>query len=267
MNGEMNGAAAANGVVRARVIKVGGAALSDPVWLGAFAAAVAQSTDPLIVVHGGGPEINALSARIGVPVLWKGGRRITPPEALDVASMVLTGRLNKRIVAALLDAGADAVGLSGEDGGLVMGALAEGGALGRVGVVDRVRTDLLGWMLGRRLVPVISPISRGADGGPLNINADEVATAVAVALSARELLFITDVVGVRDGERTRPELGATEAADLITNGIARDGMALKLGAALRALDAGVVCVRIGRSDIVLDPDAGTRLRHQSEVVA
>jgi acetylglutamate kinase len=208
------------------------------------------------IVHGGGPEISALSERIGVPVVWQGGRRITPPEALDVASMVLSGRLNKRIVAALLDAGADALGLSGEDGGLVLGALAQGGSLGRVGVVERVRAELLEWLMARGMVPVISPIARGPDGLPLNINADEVATAVAKALSATELLFITDVAGVADASGVRRELS-----------VARDGMALKVGTALAALESGVASVRIGRSDIVVDPDAGTRIRREAEVLA
>ena len=202
-----------------------------------------------------------------MPVVWQGGRRITPPEALDVASMVLSGRLNKRIVAALLDAGADALGLSGEDGGLVLGALAQGGALGRVGVVERVRAELLEWLMARGLVPVISPIARGPDGLPLNINADEVATAVAKALRATELLFITDVAGVADASGVRRELTATEAAELVVAGVARDGMAMKVETALAALESGVACVRIGRSDIVVDPDAGTRIRREAEVLA
>jgi acetylglutamate kinase len=250
-----------------RVIKIGGAALSDASWLRGMAEAVAHAAGRVAIVHGGGPEISALSERIGVPVVWQGGRRITPPEALDVASMVLSGRLNKRIVAALLDAGADALGLSGEDGGLVLGALAQGGSLGRVGVVERVRAELLEWLMARGMVPVISPIARGPDGLPLNINADEVATAVAKALSATELLFITDVAGVADASGVRRELTVTEAAELVGTGVARDGMALKVGTALAALESGVASVRIGRSDIVVDPDAGTRIRREAEVLA
>lgn len=250
-----------------RVIKIGGSALGDASWLREFAQAVAQAAAPVVIVHGGGPEINALSERIGVPIVWRDGRRVTPPEALDVASMVLSGRLNKRIVAALLDAGADALGLSGEDGGLVIGTLAEGGALGRVGVVERVRVELLEWLMARAMVPVISPISRGPDGLPLNVNADEVATAVAKALRASELLYITDVTGVADASGVRRELAVTEAADLVVTGVARDGMALKVRTALAALEAGVACVRIGRSDIVVDPAAGTRIRPEAEVLA
>jgi acetylglutamate kinase len=181
--------------------------------------------------------------------------------------MVLSGRLNKRIVSALLDAGADALGVSGEDGGLVVGRVVEGGALGRVGAVERVRAELLERLIGGGLVPVLSPISRGLDGGALNINADEVATAVARALGARELLFITDVSGVSDARAARAELTVSEAEELMATGIARDGMALKVRTALDALQAGVASVRIGRSEIVLDAAAGTRIRQDAEVMA
>lgn len=93
-----------------RVVKIGGAAMGDPGWLVDFAKAVASAEGPLVIVHGGGREIDALSERLGVEVAWNGGRRVTTPAAFEVASMVLTGRLNKRIVSALLDVGVDALG-------------------------------------------------------------------------------------------------------------------------------------------------------------
>jgi acetylglutamate kinase len=249
------------------VIKIGGAALSSGGWLAGFAGEVAASDSPLVIVHGGGPEISALSDRLGVGATWSGGRRVTSPEALDVASMVLNGRSNKRIVSALVSGGVDAVGLSGEDGGLVTAELAEGGALGRVGVVTSVRAELLHWLLGRGLVPVVSPISRGPDGEPLNVNADEVAAAVAVAVQATELLFVTDVDGVRAGGRVLAALGAAEAGELIASNEAKDGMAVKLRAALDALGRGVPAVRIGRSETLTRPDHGTWLRADQEVLA
>ena len=147
------------------------------------------------------------------------------------------------------------------------GTLAEGGALGRVGVVERVRVELLEWLMARGMVPVISPISRGPDGGALNVNADEVATAVAKAVGASELLFITDVMGVADACGVRRELSVSEATDLVVTGVAKDGMALKVRTALAALESGVACVRIGRADIVVDPAAGTRIRREAEVLA
>jgi acetylglutamate kinase len=250
-----------------RVIKIGGAALSDGGWLEGFARAVAASDSPLIVVHGGGPEISALSDRLGVAVTWSGGRRVTSPEALDIASMVLNGRSNKRIVAALVDGGVDALGVSGEDGGLVTADIAEGGALGRVGVVTSVRAELLEWLLARGIVPVVSPISRGPDGQPLNVNADEVAAAVAVAVQATELLFVTDVDGVRAAGRVVGSLGALEASELIARNEAKDGMAVKLRAALDALERGVPAVRIGRSEVLTRPEQGTRLLPDLEVLA
>lgn len=249
-----------------RVIKIGGAALSDGVWLDAFAHEVARSESPQIVVHGGGPEITALSERLGVPVSWSGGRRVTSAEALDVASMVLNGRSNKRIVAALVTAGADAIGLSGEDGGLVTARLAEDGALGHVGEVVGVRAQLLCYLLAQNIVPVVSPVSRGPDGNALNVNADEVAAAVAIAVGARELLFVTDVDGVRANGAVRPSLDAAEALDLIARDEAKNGMAVKLRAALGALDRGVSAVRIGRPEAVSRPELGTRVCRNVEVL-
>ncbi len=250
-----------------RVVKIGGAVLGDGAWLEEFARAVASALGALVVVHGGGPEITVLSERLGIAVAFERGRRVTTPEALDVASMVLTGRLNKRIVAALLNVGADAIGLSGEDGGLVVAEVAEGGALGCVGSVVRVRVELLRWLITRGMVPVISPISRGQDGTPLNVNADEVATAIAVGLGASELLFVTDVAGVNDGWVERSDLTVAQAAELMADGVARDGMWLKVGAAVDALASSVSAVRIGRPEIVADPAAGTRIRRESEVAA
>lgn len=249
-----------------RVIKIGGAALSDAQWLDGFAREVAASPSSLVVVHGGGPEITALSDRLGVSVAWSGGRRVTSPEALDVASMVLNGRTNKRIVAALVGAGVEALGLSGEDGGLVTAALAEAGALGRVGEVTGVRAELLHYLLARGIVPVLSPISRGPGGSPLNVNADEVAAAVAVAVQATELLFVTDVTGVRARGRTYSELGTAEAAELMARNEAKDGMAVKLRAALDALSRGVAAVRIGGPETLTHGDHGTWLRRDLEVL-
>ncbi len=249
------------------VVKIGGAALGDARWLTSFAAAAARARAPLVVVHGGGPEISALSERLGVGVEWVNGKRITPPAALDVASMALNGRVNPRLVSALISAGADAVGLSGEDGGLIVADLASGGALGRVGRVESVRAELLGWLLGRGIIPVIAPVSRGPAGAPLNVNADEVAAAVAVALGARELLFVTDVEGVRDaGGVTCAALSVEHASELLTTGIAADGMAVKLRAALDALTSGVERVRIG--DVAaLHGESGTLVRNAIAEVA
>jgi len=245
--------------MRARVVKGGGRVVGDDAWLSRFAALVARAGDGLVVVHGGGLDVDELCDRLGVPVVRQNGLRVTTPEALDVATLVLSGRLNKRLVRALVSAGVDAIGISGEDGGLLVAEIAAGGALGRVGDRVEVRTELLRCLLGLGLVPVVSPISRGVDGGALNVNADDAATAIAVALDAAELLYVTDVPGVHDGQTTRAELDAAEAETLLETGIARDGMAVKVRAALRALRAGVSAARIGPVESLLDPEAGTWL--------
>jgi acetylglutamate kinase len=249
-----------------RVVKIGGAALADESWLGTFAAHVVRGAERTAIVHGGGPDINALSEKLGLSFGWSSGRRVTSPELLDTARLVLSGRLNKRIVAALLSAGADAIGISGEDGNLIRARAADGGAIGRVGEVVAVRSELLDWMLSRELIPVISPISRGPDGDGLNVNADEVAGAVASSLNAPELLFITDVPGVMQDGVVLNEVSVGEVESLIRSATASGGMALKLKAAMKALSMGVASVRIGTFLTLHNPNAGTRIRIEAEVL-
>lgn len=249
-----------------QVIKIGGAALNDISWLERFADAAAQGTASRVIVHGGGPDITALANQLGIVTEFaESGRRITSADALDVTSMVLTGRINKRVVRMLRSRGLDAFGLSGEDGGVVVGELASRGSLGRVGEVVSVRASLLQALLAANMVPVLSPVSIGTDFGALNINADEVATAVAQKLQASELLFLTDVPGVRNAAGYLATLGAAEAQSMIDGRIATGGMALKLRAAMSALQAGVARVRVGGLDMLEDENAGTTL--SPEVVA
>lgn len=243
-----------------KVVKIGGAALADPVWLASFAEAAAAARTPMVIVHGGGPDISALSDRLGIAVQWHDGRRVTPPEALDVAGMVLSGRVNKKVVGALIGAGVDAIGLSGIDGGLLRAEIIEGGALGRVGSVAHVRTGLVGSLLQLGHSVVVSPISLGVDGAPLNVNADDAAAAIAAALGATELVFLTDVAGVLDGGVLQPELDTEAASGLIESGVASGGMRVKLQAARNALVAGVPAARIGDARVLYDESAGTLLR-------
>jgi acetylglutamate kinase len=245
--------------LKVRVVKIGGAALSDGAWLDDFASAAARADTPLVIVHGGGPEISALCDRLALPISWHEGRRVTTEAALDAASMVLTGRINKRIVGTLVRAGVDALGLSGEDAGLLRAELAEGGALGRVGVITSVRTSLLTSLLSAGLTPVLSPISIGPDGGAVNVNADEAASAVAVALGADDLVFLTDVQGVYDGSAFRSELSVPDAHAFVAAGVASGGMALKLRAAVAALESGVASVRIGPPQLLHETETGTRI--------
>lgn len=249
-----------------RVVKIGGAALADAAWLSDLALHAAQAADRLVIVHGGGPDINEMSSRLGLGYTWSNGRRVTTPELMDVVGMVLTGRVNKRIVNALVGAGVPALGLSGLDAGILEADLADGGALGRVGQIRHVRTDVFDWMTAHRVVPVLSPVSRATDGEAVNVNADEAAGAVAAALGAAELLFLTDVAGVLDDREVVPELSVSEAKSMIDSGAATGGMALKLTAAMDALRLGVPLVRIGRFEALVDEGAGTRVRPETEVV-
>jgi len=249
-----------------QVIKVGGAALTDATWLERFAdAAATRAGVGRVIVHGGGPEITQLSTELGIATSWHDGRRITSDAALDVTSMVLNGRVNKRIVRALRARDLDAIGLSGEDGGVVLGRLADGGVLGRVGDVIAVRGALLQQLIALGLLPVISPVSLGTDFRPLNINADEVATAVAQNMDADELLFLTDVAGVLEDENVLASLTIAETQQLIALGVATGGMALKLRAAVGALKAGIAKVRVGSIDMLWEANAGTTI--YSEEVA
>jgi acetylglutamate kinase len=248
------------------VVKVGGSVLSDASWLEGFAGAVASSSSPLVIVHGGGPEINELAGRLGVEFTWVDGRRVTSPEVLDAAQMVLSGRINKRLVTSLLEAGVDAVGLSGVDGGLVTATVRDGGALGLVGSPATVRPAVLLALLAAGMTPVVSPISRGAGATTLNVNADEVATGVAVALGASELLYLTDVAAVRDGETELSAITPAQAGALVASGRATGGMAVKLEAARQALAGGVPCVRIGPLGVLEHGEAGTAVRSALEAL-
>jgi acetylglutamate kinase len=170
--------------------------------------------------------------------------------------MALSGSANKRLIARIIDAGAPAVGLSGEDAGLVIAEPVSPAELGRVGRPMVIRASLIDLLTRGGYLPVISPVSRGADGAPLNVNGDDAAAAIAAATGASELLLLADVPGVRDGTGVIRSLDADGAKALIASGIADGGMAAKLEAAIRAARSGVP-VRIGDLSALGDPGAGT----------
>lgn len=240
------------------VVKVGGALLRGEEALPAVARAVSALPGRTVVVHGGGPEITRWQERLGMAVEWRDGLRVTTPESVQIASMVLTGWTNKRIVSALLGAGQIALGMSGEDGALLEAERKEGGRLGEVGEIVAVNQILLRALLAQGVTPVISPISRGPGGVPLNVNADEAAIAVAAALSATRLLLVSDVPGVLVDGRVVPRLTPADSQRLMSEGAVTGGMTVKLRQALAAATAGVE-VRIGGGEILSDPGAGTRI--------
>ncbi len=240
------------------VVKVGGHEVDDPAWLERLAKTIAKRAGRTVVIHGGGKEVSALQRTMGAEPEWRDGLRVTTPDTMRAVAMVLSGIVNKRIVSALLTAGADAAGISGEDGALLKARFSHGGALGRTGEIEAVRTELLlGW-IENGIVPVVSPVSRGPDGGALNVNADDAAAAVAAALGADELLFVSNVAGVLAEGSPVGSIDADDVERLIGDGTASGGMAPKLRSAARAASA-VGRVRIGGLEMLEDTDAGTRI--------
>jgi acetylglutamate kinase len=209
----------------------------------------------LCIVHGGGDEISALQRAVGIEPVFVGGRRVTSHDDIDRLRMALSGLANKRLVAALVNAGVDALGLSGEDAALLVADVAEQGALGAVGSVRAVRTTLLKYLLRGGYLPVVSPLSTPA----LNVNGDDAAAAIAVALGAEGLLFISDVPGVRVQGMGVTRLDRTEAAAAIAAGDIAAGMAAKVQAGLTAVASGVKRVWIGDLGLLGESPIGTRL--------
>lgn len=242
-----------------RVVKLGGNELDRPGWLADAARAVATA-GPVVVVHGGGAAVTAMSERLGLPVEKRDGLRVTTPEVAAVVEMVLSGPVNRRVVTALRAAGVDAIGLSGADGGLLTAELAPGG-LGQVGRITAVRAGLLHSLLLAGLTPVVAPVAPGADGGStlFNVNADDAAAAVAGALRAGELLQISDVPGVMVDGAVAPTLENADIEGLIARGVVSGGMTAKLRAAAAALAQGARAVRIGGLALIDDATAGTRV--------
>ena len=245
------------------VVKLGGAQVADARGLRAVVADVCALHGRTVVVHGGGAEISAWQERLDLPVTWHEGLRVTSPLGLQLTAMVLSGWMNKRVVQAFEDGDVRAVGISGEDASLIRARRAHEGALGEVGEVVEVRADLLDTLLEAGFRPVVSPVSRGPDGTPLNVNADEAALNVAAAMGADRIYLVSDVPGVMREGAVLKELSMTEARTLIAEGVARGGMMVKLRQALVAAEAGVE-VAIGDASILRNFRAGTVLHGADE---
>lgn len=231
-----------------RVVKIGGRAQADPRLATVIRNAWNVMPGQLCIVHGGGDEMSAMQRALGREAAFVGGRRITSQGDLELLRMVLSGVVNKRLVNTLVAAGLPAVGLSGEDAALIGAELIDESTLGFAGRPIGVNAELLRALMKARYLPVISPVGYNAsnpEGGALNVNGDDAATAIAAALGAEELLLIADVEGVQASQRGVVSSLSIEAArELIANGIASNGMAAKLEAAETALVSGVTRVRI-----------------------
>jgi acetylglutamate kinase len=229
------------------VVKIGGRVQSDPQLGSRLVDAVQATSGGLVIVHGGGDEISSLQRQMGLEPRFVGGRRVTTRDELEIVRMVLSGSANKRLVSRFRAAGLRAVGLSGEDGGLLRANVAEGAPLGCVGERTSADGSILQDLLASGWVPVVSPLAEHADdpaSGGLNVNGDDAATAIAIAIGATELTFVADVTGVLvDGVFART-LTTTDARELIRAGVAAGGMAAKLDAGCAALQRGVTRVRI-----------------------
>ena len=228
------------------VIKYGGAAMIEEALKTSFAQDIVllQSLGMRpVVVHGGGPEVSKVIQSLGQEVNFVDGLRVTTAENLKVAEMVLSGNLNKEIIAHLQTFGGKAVGLSGKDGNLIQADKkkhASGIDLGYVGTIRQINPELLHLLMREQFIPVVSPIGMGSSGETYNINADTVAAAIAIALEARKVIFITDVDGVlSDGKVLISYLDTATAENLIANKVISDGMVPKIQAALDCVKANV----------------------------
>ena len=237
------------------VVKFGGHAMGDAALGKAFAEDVTllklAGLNP-VVVHGGGPQINAMLAKLNIKSEFAGGMRITDRATVEIVEMVLAGSINKEIVQTIQEAGGRAIGLTGKDGNMVTVTRLKRTVvdpdsniervvdLGFVGEPKEVRTEVLEVLKKSDIIPVLAPVCPGEDGETYNVNADTFAGAIAGALKASRVLFLTDVPGVLDANKQLiKELSRAEAQRLIDEGVITGGMIPKVETCFEALDRGV----------------------------
>ena len=235
-----------------KVVKLGGSLLDDVMRRAAALREIAatwNAGEQLVLVHGGGKHIDAALKTLGIPKRTHAGLRITDDATLEVVVSVLAGTVNKMLVAELTAIGIRAAGISGGDASTLVAEQhppIDGVELGHVGRVTSSNKTLLRTMATYGIMPVVSSIAQGPAGTLLNVNADAAAAAIAAALGASELRFITDVEGLLDGKgQLVPLLTVREAGAYLQSDVVSGGMRPKLEAALSALDAGVQSIQIG----------------------
>ena len=263
------------------VVKYGGHAMGDDKVARNFArdmVLLEQSGVNPVVVHGGGPQIGAMLAKLGIKSEFAAGLRITDKATVEIVEMVLAGSINKQIVGFINNEGGRAIGLCGKDGNMVTAEKVTRSImdpdsrierivdLGFVGEPKTVDTTVLDQVLGRELIPVLAPIAQGADGETYNVNADTFAGAIAGALKAKRLLFLTDVPGVLDkNKQLIKELSVSQIRALIADGTITGGMIPKVETCIYALEQGVegVVILDGKTphavlvELLTDHGAGT----------
>ncbi len=237
------------------VVKYGGHAMGAENLAREFARDIVlleQTAINPVVVHGGGPQIEAMLKKVGVQSQYAAGLRITDEKTLEIVEMVLAGSINKQMVGYINEAGGRAIGLCGKDGNMVVArkltrtvvdpdsAIEKVIDLGYVGEPETVDTTVLTEILGRKLIPVLAPVAAAANGGTFNVNADTFAGAIAGALKAKRLLLLTDVPGVLDkSKQVIKELSVDDARRLIADGTISGGMIPKVETCIDALERGV----------------------------
>jgi len=263
------------------VVKYGGNAMTDESLKQSFARDVVLlklvGLNP-VVVHGGGPQIEQLLARVGKKGEFVQGMRVTDAETMDIVEMVLAGQVNKEIVELINHAGGRAVGLTGQDGGLIRARRMKIASkdrpeqeidIGQVGEIEKIDPGIIQTLTANGFIPVIAPIGSGEEGETYNINADVVAGKVAEVLKAEKLVLLTNTPGVLDkGGNLLTGLTARQIDDLFADGTISGGMLPKISSALDAARAGVNSVHIvdGRVDhcllleIMTDHGVGTMIR-------
>ena len=262
------------------VVKYGGHAMGDEEVARSFArdmVLLEQSGVNPVVVHGGGPQIGAMLKKLGIKSEFAAGLRITDKATVEIVEMVLAGSINKQIVGFINAAGGRAIGLCGKDGNMVTATRVTRVLdhalnqevdldLGFVGDPSKVDTTVLDQVLGRELIPVLAPVCQGADGETYNVNADTFAGAIAGALKAKRLLFLTDVPGVLDKDKQLiKELSVSQIRALIADGTITGGMIPKVETCIYAIEQGVegVVILDGKTphavliELLTDGGAGT----------
>jgi acetylglutamate kinase len=235
------------------VVKYGGHAMGDEAAARDFArdmVLLEQSGVNPVVVHGGGPQIGSMLEKLGIQSRFSGGLRVTDKPTVEIVEMVLAGSINKQIVGTINSQGGRAIGLCGKDGNMVIarkvtriaadGDVGDVVDLGFVGEPDKVDTTVLEQVLGRELIPVLAPVAQGGDGATYNVNADTFAGAIAGALGAKRLLFLTDVPGVLDKDKNLiKQLKVDDIRGLIADGTITGGMIPKVETCIYAIERGV----------------------------